>query len=134
MNVLEALSGWTTTPRARRRQARAHRIGRTGRRGRVVTNRQTMMTIDDEKLALLRTRRNNIRPLPRLLETRLTEFERRYVERRLSEERPRWNGFAASTFPLAFPVAAGRPAEPHGDTNGVVFRMPYAVPGFEVAW
>jgi hypothetical protein len=66
-----------------------------------------MMTMTDEKLALLRTHRNNISRYRRLLGTRLTELERRYVERRLSEERSALERLAASTFPPAFPVAAG---------------------------
>jgi hypothetical protein len=55
----------------------------------------------DEKLALLRARRNNIRRYHRLLNTKLTEFERRYIERRLSEERSAMEQLTASTFPLA---------------------------------
>jgi hypothetical protein len=56
----------------------------------------------DEKLAMLRTHRNNIRRYDRLLETRLTEFERQYIERRRSEERSAMERLAASTFPLGF--------------------------------
>jgi len=56
----------------------------------------------DEKLAMLRTHRNNIRRYDRLLETRLTEFERQYIERRRSEERSAMDRLAASTFPLGF--------------------------------
>ena len=56
----------------------------------------------DEKLAMLRTHRNNIRRYDRLLETRLTEFERQYIEKRLSEERSAMERLAASTFPLSF--------------------------------
>ena len=39
----------------------------------------------DEKFALLRTHRNNIMRYRRLLETKLTECERQFIERRLSE-------------------------------------------------
>jgi hypothetical protein len=45
------------------------------------------MTMIDEKFALLRTHRNNISRYRRLLKTELTEFERQFIERRLSEER-----------------------------------------------
>ena len=56
----------------------------------------------DEKFALLRTHRNNIMRYRRLLETKLTECERQFIERRLSEERSAMEKLAASTFPLAF--------------------------------
>lgn len=56
----------------------------------------------DEKLALLRAHRNNISRYQRLLNTELTEFERRFIERRLSEERAAIENVAASTFPVAF--------------------------------
>jgi hypothetical protein len=56
----------------------------------------------DEKLAQLRARRNNIHRYDRLLKTELTEFERQYIERRLSEERSAMQELTASTFPLTF--------------------------------
>ncbi|MCS3726881.1 hypothetical protein [Bradyrhizobium betae] len=56
----------------------------------------------DDKLALLRAHRNNIGRYQRLLKTKLTEFERRFIERRLSEERCAIERLSASTFPLAF--------------------------------
>ncbi len=40
----------------------------------------------DERIARLRTHANNIDRYRRLLETKLTEVERQYLERRLSEE------------------------------------------------
>ena len=40
----------------------------------------------DGKAALIRARRNNIGRYQRLLRTRLTDLERRYIEGRLSEE------------------------------------------------
>ena len=61
----------------------------------------------DEKLALLRARRSNIRRYSRLLETELTEFERRYIERRLSEERTAMQELTASTFPFALRTSIG---------------------------
>ena len=67
----------------------------------------------DQKLALLRTHRDNIRRYRRLLKGELTELERQFVERRLSEERLAMENVAASAFPLAFqfPVPpAGAPA------------------------
>jgi hypothetical protein len=49
------------------------------------TQRDTMMI--DENRAHLRARRNNVRRYRRLLQTELTELERRYIERRLNEEK-----------------------------------------------
>ena len=56
----------------------------------------------DEKLALLRTHRNNISRYRRLLKTQLTDYERQFIEKRLSEERSAMENLAASTFPLTF--------------------------------
>lgn len=61
----------------------------------------------DEKLALLRAHRNNISRYHRLLKTELTELERRFVERRLTEERSAMDKIAASTFPLSFQAQVG---------------------------
>jgi hypothetical protein len=58
----------------------------------------------DEKFASLRTRRNNIARYRRLLETKLTDFERQFIERRLSQEGAALERLAASTFPLAFKI------------------------------
>jgi hypothetical protein len=44
-------------------------------------------TMIDERIARLRTHRNNIDRYLRLLQTTLTEIERRYLEGRLTEER-----------------------------------------------
>ena len=58
----------------------------------------------DEKFARLRTHRNNISRYRRLLKTKLTEFERQFIERRLSEERYAMERLASSTFPLTFGI------------------------------
>jgi hypothetical protein len=63
-----------------------------------------MMTMIDEKLALLRTHRNNIDRYRRLLRTKLTEVERQFIERRLSEERSAIAALTASTLPLKFQI------------------------------
>ena len=55
----------------------------------------------DEKLTVLRSHRNNISRYRRLLKTHLTELEREYVERRLSEEQLALETLASSTFPVA---------------------------------
>jgi hypothetical protein len=65
-----------------------------------------MTTMIDEKLALLRTHRNNIGHYHRLLKTELTQFERQFIERRLSEERSAMEKLAASTLPLIFQIPA----------------------------
>ncbi|WP_082637384.1 hypothetical protein [Bradyrhizobium retamae] len=54
----------------------------------------------DEKLARLRTHRDNIDRYRRLLKTRLTELEQQYIENRLFEEQSALERLAASTFPL----------------------------------
>jgi len=55
-----------------------------------------MTTMTDEKFALLRTHLNNISRYRRLLKTKLTEFERQFIERRLSEERSEMERLASS--------------------------------------
>jgi hypothetical protein len=60
------------------------------------------MTMIDEKFALLRMHRNNIARYRRLLKTKLTEYERQFIEMRLSEERSAMETVTASTFPLSF--------------------------------
>lgn len=66
----------------------------------------------EEKLALMRTHRTNINRYHRLLKTKLTEFERQFIERRLSEERSAIEKLAGSTFPISFqtPIGAVRKA------------------------
>lgn len=61
----------------------------------------------DENLALLRAHRNNISRYHRLLKTKLTEIERRFIEKRLSEERSAMEKIAASTFPMSFQSQVG---------------------------
>ncbi|MGA2994373.1 hypothetical protein [Bradyrhizobium sp.] len=56
----------------------------------------------DEKLARLRTHRNNIARYRRLPKTQLTDCERQFIEKRLSEERCAMESLAGSTFPLTF--------------------------------
>lgn len=54
----------------------------------------------DERLAHLRTHRNNIQRYRGLLKTQLTDLERQYLKRRLSEEQNAMEMLSASTFPL----------------------------------
>jgi hypothetical protein len=53
----------------------------------------------DENWDRLRARRNNVRRYRRLLQTELTELERRYIERRLNEEKSAMESLT-STVPL----------------------------------
>ena len=58
------------------------------------------MTID-EKLARLRAHRNNVHRYSRLLSTRLSDIEREFLRRRLSEEKTAIDTLSATTFPLS---------------------------------
>ncbi|HEX7565875.1 MAG TPA: hypothetical protein VF396_21905 [Bradyrhizobium sp.] len=81
----------------------------------------------DEKFRLLRTHRNNISRYRRLLKTKLTEFERQFSERRLSEERSAMERLASSTFPLSFRipmVVEGGPVETGHRSNEVNASFP----------
>ena len=60
----------------------------------------------DENLALMRAHRSNISRYRRLLKTDLTELERRFLERRLTEEQSALEKIVASTFPLTFKMPA----------------------------
>ena len=54
----------------------------------------------DERFARLRTHRNNIARYRRLLKTNLTDLERQFIERRLSEEQSEFELLSAGTFPV----------------------------------
>jgi hypothetical protein len=53
----------------------------------------------DEKFARLRTHRNNMHRYHQLLQTKLTELERQFIQGRLIEEQAALESLAASTFP-----------------------------------
>lgn len=55
----------------------------------------------DESIARMRSHRNNIRRYRQLLRTRLTELERQYIERRLSEEESALQALARTGLPLS---------------------------------
>jgi hypothetical protein len=57
----------------------------------------------DENWDHLHARRNNVRRYRRLLQTELTELERRYIERRLNEEKSAMESLTSSTAPLQNP-------------------------------
>lgn len=58
----------------------------------------TMMV--DEKFARIRARTSNIRRYSRLLKTELTELERSFILKRLSEEQVALTKLTDETFPL----------------------------------
>ena len=53
----------------------------------------------DERFVRLRTRRNNIARYRRLLKTSLTDLERQFIERRLSEEQSEFELLSAGNLP-----------------------------------
>jgi hypothetical protein len=57
----------------------------------------------DESLARLRAHRNSIHRYRRLLATRLSDLERKYIERRLGEERASMDALSQETFPFVLP-------------------------------
>ncbi len=68
----------------------------------------------DEDLARIRAHRNNIHRCRRVLETRLSDVEREFIERRLAEEQAALHSLFAKTFPLTFSF----PKEPTTSPKG----------------
>jgi hypothetical protein len=66
----------------------------------------------DADLARIRAHRNNILRYRRLLKTRLSDLERQFIERRLSEEQAAVNALLSQGFPVAFtlPKSSTAPA------------------------
>jgi hypothetical protein len=56
----------------------------------------------DENLARIRAHRNNIHRYRRLLKTKLSDLERQFIERRLTEEQAALEALVSETFPVAF--------------------------------
>ena len=54
----------------------------------------------DENLARIRAHRNNVHRYRSLVKTRLSDIERRFIERRLSEENSALEALTSQTFPL----------------------------------
>ena len=68
----------------------------------------------DEQLARLRTHRDSIGRYRRLLQTQLTDLERQFIERRLSEEQSAYERLWKATFPIVFKLPTPtEPAAPH---------------------
>jgi hypothetical protein len=66
-----------------------------------------MTQMIDEKLARLRAHRNNIHRYRRLLNTRLSDLEREFLLKRLSEEQCAFDALSAP--PLSFGLIASPP-------------------------
>ncbi|MCK1306686.1 MULTISPECIES: hypothetical protein [unclassified Bradyrhizobium] len=64
----------------------------------------------DEKLVRLRIYRKNVERYLGLLQTTLTEIERQYVERRLTEEQSAMELLSASSFQIAVEANGARQA------------------------
>ena len=60
----------------------------------------------DEQMARMRTHRNNIYRYRHLLQTKLTELERDFIEKRLAEEQSNLERLAASGLIFALPHPA----------------------------
>ena len=63
----------------------------------------------DEQIALMRSHRNNIHRYRQLLQTKLTDLERQFIERRMAEEQSKLESLTGSAFPVAFKL----PAQPY---------------------
>ena len=60
----------------------------------------------DEDLTRIRAHRNNIQRYRRLAETHLSDRERQFVERRLSEEQAALEALTSKAFPVALKMPA----------------------------
>jgi hypothetical protein len=73
-----------------------------------------MTTMIDEQHSRLRTHRDSIDRYRRLLQTKLTDLERQFIERRLSEEQSDYERLTKATFPIVFKLPTPtEPAAPH---------------------
>jgi hypothetical protein len=60
--------------------------------------------IIEEKVARLRTYRNNINRYHWLLKTELSALERQFIEKRLNEEKSAMESLATSSIPITFDI------------------------------
>jgi hypothetical protein len=63
-----------------------------------------MATMFDENLARIRTHRNNIHRYRGLLRTQLSDLERDFIEKRMTDEQAALEALVAETFPVTFPL------------------------------
>jgi hypothetical protein len=73
----------------------------------------------DGNLARLRAHRNNVHRYRRLLTTQLSDLERAYIERRLSEEEASIEALSRETFPFSLPAAPRVAAETGQESHHV---------------
>lgn len=66
----------------------------------------------EETLARLRTHHKNVQRYRQLLESGLTDFEREYIGKRLSEEQASIDGLCANIPDIAMPLAQGNQQVP----------------------
>lgn len=76
--------------------------GRSGTRKASSTSSGRMTAMIEDNLARMRTHRNAIERHRRLLKTKLTEHDRQYVCRRLSEEECALESLRTASFPMVF--------------------------------
>jgi hypothetical protein len=69
----------------------------------LVIRRKPMMI--DENLVRLRAHRTNVHRYRRLLATQLSDLERAYIDRHLSEEQSSMEALSRETFPFSLPAA-----------------------------
>jgi hypothetical protein len=69
-----------------------------------------MISMIDEQIARMRTHRNNIYRYRQLLQTKLTELERDFIDKRLAEEQSNLERLAVSALTFALPQPATPPA------------------------
>ncbi|MGY4474469.1 hypothetical protein [Bradyrhizobium sp. USDA 3364] len=66
-------------------------------------------TMFDKEIARIRAHRNNIYRYRRLLKTRLSDLERQFIERRLSEEQAAAEALFSESFPVTSTLPKARP-------------------------
>ena len=57
----------------------------------------------EANLARIRTHRNNIHRYRGLLRTKLSDLERKFIEKRMADEQTALDALMAETFPVTFP-------------------------------
>jgi hypothetical protein len=72
----------------------------------LMTDRQRKTKMIDEQLARLRCHRNNIARYRRLLQTHLTDYERDFIERRMTEEQSIFENLTANAVPSTWHLPA----------------------------
>lgn len=79
----------------------------------------------DEDFARIRAHRNNIHRYRSLLKTRLSDLERQFIERRLSEESSALEVLTSKTFPMHSRYPHNRRRRPRGRIVIAVTDLPF---------